>query len=1456
MQLCVASAASGRRRQLLAHRLRDARPWARFAHTWDGSPQRRSRSAMERAAAEAAVTCRSRYSTLADDHCFGIRAVFGLSERQLLALNPHIACPAPGPNVRVCVAGEAEPGHAAREKGAGGAASRTAHVRSGGSEQDPAQATSGRHASCGPAPLARVVIPDHVLTCNQLSWHLATPLRTLVELNPGALRASCGSLAAAQPQSNDENGGGSAEGDSSSSSSSGIPDPADTEDDAPLFGHVTSRQRPRLRVCVDPAASACPPGSTLRRVEPGDSCGSLAFSGGPAPVDAKLFQAANPRLNCSHAPLPPGWPACVPPRTPHDHDTLLVLAAALADHLPADAGDGVTNDKLWGPLSALASNTLPGSAYASDTQSSSGGWKADGGGGSSSPMMTKAEVADLALQLLVVAAQPDAHATLVGLAKEDPDFAGYQANLQASVRRDYCAVLARSPLIPADVAQCMCASHTSFLHCTARAALLFEELSRVHNGEPPLLRDVGVSAIGVTTAGAGLFGADGQNAATAADEDGVLVEIDEEVEEEEEQEGGLLGGGLRRQALDHEAWAEGSSVHGDTSYRALARVLSEQVAVVLRQMESQPADLSEDGSSWDKHQGGLMHDRSMLQRPWGGSALMTPLVHGRMLEEEGADLSGVKPDSFLKRTQALYKKTCSWNFLKNGTTTSGDKKADVMQVLKAIVSGCFKIECCMPVLEVLKFCGSMSACVPAVKVFGLMGAKQGLSAMTCVTGTRRCPTSQSSNAASEAALWKTPVDSKVTILDLSLCLNTDLVPGSSWAFSLLSIDPCWDLINIGFYPARMTFQISSMISLWLVLRLELSLQVAARDPFPRICQQEAYRCEDFCKMRGGDTIFNAVLRFKMGPWDKEWPINEGGASRPCFSGRRLALSDTPSSSTSTTPSYATTFAESSVLPDMASATTPQPSPKRRATLEDGDQGPPEAPAGKRVIAYYPNWYIYQHANKPPLLPGAIPLISHINYAFATVSYHPGSDTYYLDYADPWADVGVCLHPEDDYAACTSGLVCLDVPINCPNGAVSHVPTIATPNPTDAGGTCSTPAGQGCYNPGGPPKPDNRVYPCYTSINEGYMRPFWSNPDYPPPRHRNACGQFAYLLKEIGMSEEGKHIRMMLSVGGWYDSTFFSLATATAEHRAKLIRSIVDFIVMYGFDGVDLDWEFPGFEHGGQPPYGMTDDGNPDDMKDCADPTKSCKVDRSRDGAQLVAFLQELRAAFSGRVSWRNEPYRISMATGAGNNLLARYQLRETCAALDFVNIMAYDLHGAWDPITNHQAPLYGHTPGFAPGRDGAREFSVDDAVSMFLDAGCDPAKVNMGIPFYGRVFKGVGQGADHSKVCSMQSQGTPKPPGLYMPHQGSLPASESIIDYGKIRSTYPGLQSYYDEDSKASYGYDPATGVFVTYDDERVIADKVAYIKARGLGGAMFWVLGGDDDSQTLLRAVYNGLNS
>ncbi|MGH7569807.1 MAG: glycosyl hydrolase family 18 protein [Gemmatimonadales bacterium] len=54
--------------------------------------------------------------------------------------------------------------------------------------------------------------------------------------------------------------------------------------------------------------------------------------------------------------------------------------------------------------------------------------------------------------------------------------------------------------------------------------------------------------------------------------------------------------------------------------------------------------------------------------------------------------------------------------------------------------------------------------------------------------------------------------------------------------------------------------------------------------------------------------------------------------------------------------------------------------------------------------------------------------------------------------------------------------------------------------------------------------------------------------------------------------------------------------------------------------------------------------------------------------------------------------------------------------------------------------------------------------------------------------------------------------------------------------------------------YNSETLTWISYDDPRSVRLKAEYVRERGLGGVMFWELGGDDG--TLLRAIHEGLST
>jgi chitinase len=135
--------------------------------------------------------------------------------------------------------------------------------------------------------------------------------------------------------------------------------------------------------------------------------------------------------------------------------------------------------------------------------------------------------------------------------------------------------------------------------------------------------------------------------------------------------------------------------------------------------------------------------------------------------------------------------------------------------------------------------------------------------------------------------------------------------------------------------------------------------------------------------------------------------------------------------------------------------------------------------------------------------------------------------------------------------------------------------------------------------------------------------------------------------------------------------------------------------------------------------------------------------------------------------------------------------------LDWFNLMSYDLAGAWDDQTGHQAGMYA-TPGSANAL-----YNVDHAVNLYLQS-VDPSQIVLGSPLYGRTWTGVPNTADG---------------GLFDPATGAgLGTFEpGVMDYWHIMdlvAQQPNVNKvYWDDQAKAPYIYSTANGgTFITYD--------------------------------------------
>ncbi|MER8236156.1 glycoside hydrolase family 18 protein [Streptomyces sp. NPDC094049] len=320
------------------------------------------------------------------------------------------------------------------------------------------------------------------------------------------------------------------------------------------------------------------------------------------------------------------------------------------------------------------------------------------------------------------------------------------------------------------------------------------------------------------------------------------------------------------------------------------------------------------------------------------------------------------------------------------------------------------------------------------------------------------------------------------------------------------------------------------------------------------------------------------------------------------------------------------------------------------------------------------------------------------------------------------------------------------------------------------------------------------------------------------------GSFNQLRK---LKAKNPRLKTVISIGGWSWSKYFSDVAATDEARKKFVSSCIDLYIKGNlpqlgsleggpgtgagvFDGIDLDWEHPG---GG---------GLPDNAV------------RPEDGRNYTLLMAEFRRqldALSGKK--RGQRYLLTAAVAANTTIVDRLELPKIARHVDFLNLMAYDLHGAWEPQgpTNHQANLYTDKADPSGINNG---YSADRIVRHYLDRGLPAHKTVLGVPSWGYGWTGVPAGPRN---------------GLYQPATGMSPRG-SQLPYKAIKDL-PGTV-HNDFRHGGSWKYDGTE--FWTFDTPEVAAQKARYTRHKGLGGVMVWSLDGDDEQGSLIAALDRGL--
>ncbi|KAL4248233.1 glycosyl hydrolase 18 family protein [Abortiporus biennis] len=299
----------------------------------------------------------------------------------------------------------------------------------------------------------------------------------------------------------------------------------------------------------------------------------------------------------------------------------------------------------------------------------------------------------------------------------------------------------------------------------------------------------------------------------------------------------------------------------------------------------------------------------------------------------------------------------------------------------------------------------------------------------------------------------------------------------------------------------------------------------------------------------------------------------------------------------------------------------------------------------------------------------------------------------------------------------------------------------------------------------------------------------------PGNNLYGCLKQLYLLKLAN-----RNLKVTLSIGGWTYSQegHFNFVT-DATKRATFVTSALKLIEDYGFDGIDIDFEYPS---------------------------------NSDQAEGFASLLTSLRTSLTTLAQQKGDstPYILSAAVPAGAANYAFLDVPVMDKALTYWNLMAYDYAGSWLTFSDNQANLFG----------GVRtNVSTDSAVKFYTSHGATASKINMGIPLYGRAFENTN--------------------GLGQAYSGIGPGTIEAGVYSYVDLPLAGAKVFENVTDVTSYSYDSTKKELVSYDTPHIATLKAQYVVSQGLGGSMFWDLStdkkGSDSLVSTTAGVYETLD-
>ena len=324
-----------------------------------------------------------------------------------------------------------------------------------------------------------------------------------------------------------------------------------------------------------------------------------------------------------------------------------------------------------------------------------------------------------------------------------------------------------------------------------------------------------------------------------------------------------------------------------------------------------------------------------------------------------------------------------------------------------------------------------------------------------------------------------------------------------------------------------------------------------------------------------------------------------------------------------------------------------------------------------------------------------------------------------------------------------------------------------------------------------------------------------------------------------LKQQNPKLRLHLSIGGWSfndpedpngigqtTNKLFSQMISKSANRQQFIKSALEYAKKYGFDGIDIDWEYP------------------------ADSTRGGTV---KDMDNYVTFLRELYVA----VKAANPPLMLTWASPAivpagvpksyHDNPKSYYEWIAKCSLyLDRLNVMSYDYHGAFDTnpqVTGVNSPLMRDTKSTSP-------LSIATTYNNYVNNGVPASKMIIGIPTYGRTFSGV--------VGLSSAYHNPGKPFTGPGEKGPASGTPGFLSYFELRDMIAakGVSIGTDDVTNTIHAYNVNKKFWGSFDDENTVALKAKFAAQKKCQGIMFWAVDMDEYKNKAYPLIKSGIKA